>query len=179
MSLYPTPQHLRPILVVDEQRSGEEHLTGALRCTCGQDSFALEYVGEVFDGQGAESGPFLAGIGSEGQWFFRLTARCEGCDAKHLLFDEHLHGWNGYVCSTDASRRAAKPPSKTWRCKCGNAAQRLEMVVSGEDKTNSILESGGLLNDDNWFEAFGWVTMSKTCSGCGAGPDVIVDHETM
>lgn len=174
---YPTPKHLQDLLVVDAERSTEHELYGDVRCSCGSEVFRLLYVADRVEDKNRQ---FLRVVKVDGQWFCRIGVQCTSCNREHLLFDDHFHGWNGYVCAEDQVRRTARPPFQEWACQqCGTSNHRVELWIQGEDMDSALGESEGMLTKKDWFEAFGWITVDVTCAACGFGPTNIINYETM
>src|ERR1051325_74053 len=110
---YPTPTHLKNLLVVDASQSGEHELRGQVKCECGSDVFHPLYVAQLV----AEKGRSFLRVTEIGDHcFLRLGAQCISCSQEHLLLDHDYHGWNGYVCGDEASRRLHRPPYQHWAC---------------------------------------------------------------
>lgn len=183
---YPLPKHLVNLLQVEVASSNEEHLHGAVRCPCGSIQFTPLFVADLVSERRQSflrwraTPPFLRvkRIGEE--FFLRIGARCSSCFQDHLLFDDHFHGWNGYVCTGEEVRRLPRPEYQEWGCHhCKSPAHSISLDIQGEDMKASLTESDGFLTKEDWFEGFGWFTVRVTCSSCGCGPTQIVDYETM
>ena len=174
---YPTPKHLRDILALDLKRSDDHELFGTVKCGCGSETFALLYVGNRNE---EEKQHFLQVVQAGEHWFLRIGARCASCCREHLLFDDHFHGWNGYVCTEEPTRRLPRPAFQEWTCqRCGSAKHKISLGIQGEDKEDALAEGEDVLTEADWFEAFGWFTIDVTCASCGLGPTRIIDYETM
>ena len=175
--LYPTPKHLRGLFVADLEKSTEHELHGTIKCGCGSDTFHPLYVASRVEEEGQH---FLQVVEIGEQWFCRIGARCASCGREHLLFDDHSHGWNGYVCTDEQVRQIPRPPFQEWSCHhCGATTHRIAIVIQGEDMNSALGEGEDTLTEADWFEAFGWFTVDLTCSACGCGPTKILDYETM
>jgi hypothetical protein len=116
----------------------------------------------------------------DGNLFFRIAAKCSGCGTEHLLFDKDLHGWNGFMCLQRLrGQQHSPPPLVAWRCKaCGNASHKADVVIASMDKEEIIEESGGLFDDANWQEGFGWVSIDICCAACNYRHKSWVSFET-
>ncbi|WP_395648112.1 hypothetical protein [Terricaulis sp.] len=176
---YPIPRHLSEVLRRNPAKSGDTRLVGDVVCACGSRSFAVLYVGYPGVRDYGSRTPVLQTTEFGGRYFFRIAARCDGCAKEHLLFDMHLHGWNGFLCGEEADRKARPPAYAKWRCDCGGASHRIEIDILAEDKQISVEESGGELTDDSWFEGFAWLTLSTVCDACKLERHALVDYETM
>jgi len=174
---YPTPKHLKDLFVTDRKDSTEHELHGTVRCGCSSETFHPLYVANRVEDRGQH---FLQVVEVGEQWFCRIGARCASCGREHLLFDDHFHGWNGYVCTDAQVRLIQRPPFQEWVChKCGATTHRVALSIQGEDIDSALTEGEDTLTEADWFEAFGWITVDVTCSACGCGPTRIIDHETM
>jgi len=174
---YPTPKHLRDLLVLDSARSGAHELFGAIKCRCGSHTFQPLYVGSRNE---ENEEHFLQVVKVGENWYLRIGARCASCHREHLLFDNQFHGWNGYVCTDEQTRRLPRPPFEEWACqRCRSATHKISLSIQGEDMEFALGEGEDVLTETDWFEAFGWFTVDVTCASCGIGPIRIVDYETM
>lgn len=181
---YPIPTHLAGWLVSDPKRSDPKRLVGSLRCPCGGHSFELLYAAEKVENSEPRikhlADAFLRTLEKDGNYFFRLSARCTECSRELVVFDADFHGWNGYVCGTDEQRSVPRPANAAWTClHCGGAQHAISLMIDGEDRKTSLEEGEGVLTKDNWFNAFGWLTVDVTCTACGNGPSSIVSYEAM
>ncbi len=174
---YPLPKHLVNLLEVQAAASSEDHLHGAVKCPCGSVQFTPLFVADLI----TEPDQRFLRVKQVGEEFYlRIGARCSSCSQTHLLFDDHFHGWNGYVCTGEEARRLPRPEYQEWVChRCKSPAHRISLDIQGEDMKVSLTESDGFLTKEDWFEGFGWFTVRVTCSACGCGPTTIVDYETM
>ncbi len=145
--------------------------------SCGSDSFHLLHVGERL--QKAGETPYLRFTKVNGEWFLRVAVQCAACASEHLLLDDKLHGWNGYVCASQEKKEMPRPPYQgEWLChKCQPHGQKITLWIQGEEMEEAIGESSGKLTEADWFEGFCWLSLHVSCSSCGSGPTRIVDYE--
>lgn len=175
--MYPVPKHLRgitrPIKVDDDNR-----VHCPITCPCGSSEFVISHTGAV-QGNGKMKCPVVAEI--DGNFYFIVRAKCTQCDADHLIFDDHYHGWNGYVCAPDeGTRELPRPNLVPWECsKCTCLAHRMQVHIAGEDKEHLLSEGEGILTEEDWHEAFGWLTIDIECVTCEFKYGAWVDYETM
>ena len=110
--MHPLPKHLRGVVSPAEAQE-ENCVEGKVVCTCKRDEFSLMYPGQTheYDGQVI---PCTAEIG--GNFFFILRADCLNCQNQHLLFDSHLHGWNGFICHEEEQAGLPRPALVAWKC---------------------------------------------------------------
>ena len=52
-------------------------------------------------------------------------------------------------------------------------------MVLSEDKDLAIEGANGLLDETNWQEGFGWITIDIRCATCGDTHDSWAGYETM
>lgn len=176
--MIPSPQHLRACTVPSPAKAGQHQYAGDVRCRCGCDTFEMWHAGATHEVRGTII-PCTAQI--DGAFFFRIVAKCTDCGAEHLLFDKDFHGWDGFVCRDELRGHLhPRPPLVAWQCDaCGEATHKADVVVVDEDKEDAIEESGGLLNDANWQEGFGWICIDLCCAACGHRHQPWVSYETM
>jgi hypothetical protein len=172
----PAPKHLEPLLQRDLS-SEDADIVGRIRCGCGSEVLIPLFVGSRNEEAGSH---YLQVTEIDGNWFLRLGCRCPKCSTDSLIFDDHFHGWNGFVCAEEYARSLARPDFDQWHCqKCRSLHHRLAITIQTDDMETAIEEGGDLITEQNWFEAFGWFTLDVTCADCGHGPNRIIDHETM
>ena len=179
---YPVPTHLVGLLQPDADRSSETTVLGSIRCACGSEALILSYVGDLVVNNEADelAEKFLRVTEQENFFFLKLIVKCPACSSENLLFDMHLHGWNGYVCGEEEDRSASPPSAQVWGClKCGDLRHKIEFTVVGEDEETALQEGEDILTPEDWFNGFGWLDVVVTCVKCGDGPNKIVSFETM
>jgi len=172
----PAPKHLEPLLQRDAS-SEYADIVGRIHCICGSDVLIPLFVGSRNE---TEKKHYLQVTEIDGNWFLRLGCRCPKCSAESLIFDDHFHGWNGFVCAEEDVRSLPRPQFEQWHCqKCRSHHHRMAITIQTDDMETAIEEGGDLITEQNWFEAFGWLTLDVTCADCGHGPSRIIDYETM
>jgi len=159
----PIPTHLKEYLSVNDKKSSENKLVAALQC-CGDCEFEIE---KSYD-----------------NCVCVVKATCAKCKKTILVFDNRIHGWDGYVC-------------RLWR---ENEAGALEVIERKKEKTfsvNLIIRSEGKADfienacgDDmieevgrkfeewEWVNAFGWIDIDLECFKCKKKFNLI-SYETM
>jgi hypothetical protein len=116
----------------------------------------------------------------EGHYFFLLRADCPKCNALHLLFDSHFHGWDGFICHDKEKAALPRPELKAWRCLgCGGEEHKLVMKFTGESLEDFEENAGEEFGPESWPDAFGWITVDTTCVECGKRTEGLVSYETM
>lgn len=174
--MHPLPKHLRGVVSPAEEQE-ENCVEGKVVCTCKRDEFSLMYPGQTheFDGQVI---PCTAEI--SGNFFFILRADCLNCQNQHLLFDSHLHGWNGFICHEEEQARLPRPALVAWKClECGGVGHKLDIRINGESQEEFEENAGEEYGLDAWPEAFGWISVSVSCTTCGKRTDDLVSYESM
>jgi len=117
----------------------------------------------------------------DGGFFFRIVAKCVNCGTEHLLLDTDFHGWDGFVCREELGGHLRPRPALVgWPCKvCGKNMHKASVLVVSEDKETAFEESGGVLDETNWQEGFGWMNIDIRCAACGHSHEAWVSCETM
>lgn len=174
--MLPAPRHLIDCTQPLPERAGEYDYAGHVKCKCGCDTYDLYHMGATHEYQG-ETIPCTAEI--DGQFYFRVVARCTACGMEHLLFDMNLHGWNGFVCREELALPGPRPARTSWPCRtCGGSAHQAEVVVHGEDLESAIENSDGILDESKWQEGFLWIVIDIHCTACGDHPKTWMSCKT-
>jgi hypothetical protein len=175
--MMPIPTHLKQCVIPDDPIVDEKPLAGAIRCPCGGEKFELQFPDQTHQWEG-ETVPCTAQIGD--QFFFLIKAVCTNCRGSHVLLDIDFHGWNGFVCHDPKQAAVARPTLVAWKClQCGWLEHTARVEVQNEGKEFCLSEADGAIDDDRWPDAFGWLTISLECVGCGHKPRTWVSCETM
>lgn len=167
MEGYPLPRHLEGILEIDEKRSDMSEILGETVCPCGCRFF------EIFQNEDAEydsSKPYGEQDG------MKINAICTGCGRTLLLFDQALHGYDGFVCHDFVTARdESLTPLKCF--KCGRGVFSVTIGIESEDKEQFIEECVNDAPDEfepeDYVDAFGWITVDVLCKNCGCKNDWI------
>ena len=174
----PAPSHLDAILLQRKplaSQKGQSGVGGRIGCECGSTEFTLQYVGNRVNSDGS---PFLRATMHWGRTFFSVAIECARCSKARTLLDLHRHGWEGLLCSTANDRMAKPPRPKQWTCpSCRFSVHEINIEVRGDDKSEALKNGEGALNESNWFDAFGSMSISTVCASCGAA-QWAVDCET-
>jgi hypothetical protein len=113
--------------------------------------------------------------------YFYLTAKCKQCGKEILLFDSRYYGYDG-VCNhiehpdkqygTDGKIKTKKPH-------CEGAGYKVYVAFSNTGKDDLLVEQPiEGITEENWKDAFDWITIHLECSKCGKKTKVL-DFETM
>ena len=158
------PRHLRGLIAVNEARSDNSSVTGQVRCPCGCEKMKLCCFG-------LESN-------NEEDWQFGVIviAECAECGSDHLLLDQAVHGYDGFVCHSYKS--VGQEKMKPVICeKCGAEVFRAEIGIETEDVGQFIEEVvneyPGEFSEADYVDAFGWFTMTVKCDKCGFEKELI------
>lgn len=161
----PFPKHLRHFVRPVLARSKTDHeFVGRLRCGCSGMTFRLLFPGKTHKFQGRLT-PVTTKVG--GAYFFLIRAQCERCGREHLVFDQDLHGWNGFVCHNEAQASLPRPPLSPWRClRCGEERHRGLVTVTSQGRTDFVEEAGPDFKPSQWAEGFESLSLELVCRGC-------------
>lgn len=175
--MYPVPRHLTEIFETDPDKTDEYNLEGALRCSCGCRQFQIKTYSEI----GEDGCPGVAGY-SDG-YSFVIKGICRSCKKEWLIFDMSKHGYNGFVCHEDFNLEPPDTELKMYYCpKCSKNAFEMRLGIELEDKEQFmeevVEEEPDQYTEDDYVDAFDWITISATCSCCGEVYDNWVSLET-
>ncbi len=176
--MIPSPEHHIACTVQEPAKAEKHQYVGHVKCPCGCDTFEMQHTGATHEWRG-KTIPCDAKL--DGGFFFRIVAKCANCGTEHLLLDKDFHGWNGFVCREElGDYLRLRPPLVAWPCKaCGKAAHKADIMVFSEGKERTIEESDGMLDETNWQEGFGSITIDIRCTACGNTHESWVECETM
>lgn len=174
--MLPIPTHLEKILIPMGDENTEFHVDGCIRCSCGCESFHIKVYANITKGypQVMEYGDGFA---------FVVKVICADCGKEHLIFDDNKHGWDGFVCH--AGVEVPDNKLKSWKCPdCGCDVHEIRVSISSQGKDDFIEESGiadgdSTFNEDDWVNAFEWITIGLKCHHCGHDDERWIDYETM
>lgn len=174
--MHPIPKHLKDVLEPVGEENSEKYVKGIVRCTCACECFHIKVFADI-----AES--FTQIREYKGGYALVVAAVCKNCGKEYLIFDISKHGWDGFVCHYGTS--VPDHRLKSWHCpKCGNDSYKMKISIISRGKKDFIEEAG--INDgetefreDDWVEAFEWITIGLICSRCGHRDKRWIDCETM
>ena len=171
--MLPIPQHMKPIFHPLGEKNNEFRVSGELICSCGEGGFELEYVAEVVDGE-------IKVVEIDGRFFLIINARCSTCKKYYTILDKDFHGWNGFVNEGFGNRVSSQPVSRKWHCRqCNHMAHRVQMVIYSKGKEDFLMETEGELNENEWAEAFSWISIDLICEKCRLEEKEWINYETM
>ena len=174
--IFPMPTHLKDILIPTGNKNSELHVEGAVKCSCGCENFHITIYADTEKGY-----PVVCGYNDS--YALIVKAVCMDCRRKHLIFDSNKHGWNGFVCHEDVE----VPDEKLvrWNCtKCGCDTHGIKLGINSHGKQDFIDESGiadgdSDFSEDDWVNAFDWITIDINCFKCMRHDKKWIDFETM
>ena len=154
----PIPTHLGEYFTPVGEQNTEFEVTGYIECQCGNDIF------ETWESNDCQM----------------IKVVCKHCGHEIVIFDAGRHGWNGFVCKEDFLERDL--PYEKCNCEgCDGDGFNVKVYISSQGKEDFIEEC--LSNDDSfkeedWVDAFEWITISLKCCECD-NEEELVDFETM
>ena len=174
--MFPIPNHLKDILIQTGNKNNENRVDGIIRCSCSQESFHIKVFADTRNG-------FPQVCKYAGDYALVVEAVCMDCGKPQLLFDKSKHGWDGFVCHDGVS--VPTEELKSWNCsKCDCDIHNIGICLLSQGKEDFIDETGisdgeTEFSEDDWVEAFEWITIDLNCYGCGCNDKKWIDYETM
>jgi hypothetical protein len=177
MSKLPIPKHLKNILV-PIRKNNENSFSGFLKCKCGNDlDFKILYPGET---KVYKNDIITVVKEYNNNFYFIIKVICLKCNENYLLFDNNLHGWDGFVCHDYNKPIYPDSELQLWKCtNCNSYNHNLIISINSQGKQDFIDEAGSDFNVDDWVEAFDWITISIKCNNCKKEIKEWVSYETM
>jgi hypothetical protein len=113
--------------------------------------------------------------------YYYFTGRCRGCGKEILLFDSRKYGYDGLCEALEGRQRNddTNGITKTKKRHCENEGYKIYLTFSSTGKEDLITETGGLITEENWKDAFDWLTIDLSCNKCGKTTKDWRDIETM
>lgn len=174
--MIPLPRYLKDILKPIGNNNNEFELIGKIACSCGSETFTIGLLG---DDSGYVKNRVIVVIEDDGNYFLKVTVKCNFCRKEHLIFDNTLHGWDGFVCNTDDENKP-KPNTKDWSCnKCGCKNHSLTVKINSQGQADFISGAGDTFDKSDWAEAFDWITIGVECKSCDEKNEEWISYETM
>ena len=157
---YPIPTHLKNILAIDESASNNYDISGKIVCGCGCDKYNIYHNA---DREYDHSIPYSEQEG------LKIVVKCIECEQEYLLFDQAIHGYDGFVCHDLKSANNEK--LELLKCKaCKSEAFSIKVDIEAEDLEQFIeecvTEFPEEFSPEDYVNAFNWIVISLTCSGC-------------
>ena len=174
--MLPIPKHLKDILAPMGDANCESRVNGVIRCLCGCECFHVKIFADIKKGY-----PQVCEY--KDNYALVIKTVCMDCTKEYLIFDKSKHGWDGFVCHDGVS--VPDDELKSWQCpKCTSDIHNMEICIMSQGKQDFIDESGIAdgeteFSEDEWIEAFDWITIGLHCHGCGYSDEKWIDYETM
>jgi hypothetical protein len=171
----PIPKHLRNILVPVGEFNDEFCVTGKVVCECGAKDFSIGLVGDSHE---YDKIKVIKTKELGNNYFLILRVSCNICGRDYLIFDADHHGWNAFVAGGD-SKNSPRPSVEVWHCnKCNKTNHSLMVKINSQGKAD-FMELGEDFNENDWVEAFDWITVGVQCNACNEKNIEWISYETM
>ena len=172
--MLPIPNHLKNILTPTGEFNCENEVIGKIVCPCGTDIFQIKYVG---DHKMFEHLKAVTSIEKEDHFYLIVKVNCCNCSKEHLIFDNDLHGWDGFLTGM---KTEFTPASTTLKCyNCEHENHSIFITINSQGKDDFLEETGDEFKDDDWKEAFEWIRISTSCEKCNFENIEWISQETM
>lgn len=164
----PIPSHLVNLLVTDCKDHNEFSVSGDIECTCGCRTFNIIFIGvESKDNKSlyTTEPDDLIGVETELQYIMSVELRCTECNVSHLIFDNRVHGWDGYIREgiTIEALNGIKKEKQCPSCQHSQYKMHIEINSCGiEDFKLNMPEKPW----EEWTEGFEWFRANITCTNC-------------
>ncbi len=174
--MLPIPKHLQDIFIPIGDKNCENQVNGVIRCSCGCESFHIKIFADTEEGC-AEVCEYKDGFA------LVVKAVCMDCGKEYLIFDDSRNGWDGFVCQDGIP--VPDEELKSWNCpKCDCDIHNIELCILSQGKqdfidTSGIADGETEFSEDDWVEAFEWITIGLKCYNCSHREVDWVDYETM
>lgn len=155
----PIPSHLVNCLFPIGQDNTEYHVTGIIKCECGNELFQV--------------------CESNEKQLVKLIC-CE-CGKEIKLFDAGKDGWNGFVCKMDFIDRNM-PFNKVICSECNSSLHNVITTINSQGKQDfydECVSNDDSFSMDDWVNGFEWIQISLKCDSCQKSEEQWVDLETM
>lgn len=143
---YPIPKHIKDFFQLVGDNNNEFEAKGIIECSCGSETFSAYQ--------------------SNNKMIVKLI--CKECNKEIIIFDEGLHGWNGFVCKDDFLDRS-QAFEKVICEKCETDAFGVLVMISSQGKQDFIDEctsNDDSFSEDDWVDGFEWINISLRCAEC-------------
>ena len=111
-----------------------------------------------------------------------VEAVCSHCGKSIIVFDSSKHGYNSIVGKGIFKYAESFPVRKKRRCRnCKEETTKIVVTLSNTGKTDLFTEvdDRSIINDENWENAFDWITIDLECGKCGKQTKKYIHMETM
>lgn len=174
IDLLPIPKHLKSIFLPVGKSIDDYEVTGKIICECGNENFKIKIVG---DDSKYQIDRIIQTLEIEDNFYLVVKIECNKCKKEHLIFDNVIHGYDGFVGGM-YDKEIIRPLPKDWCCnKCQNTNHFITMFFQSEGKED-FLSLGDEFDADDWGQAFGWIIIKIQCKNCGEINNEWVSLET-
>ena len=179
--MLPLPRHLKYILRPTGDSNNEFELIGKIVCDCGSENFKIKIVG---DSSSYASEKVIKVIEFDDNFYLIIKVECNNCNKEYLIFDNLLHGYNGFVCNGlivgKDSKSIPRPDAKDWCCdKCGKTNHSMTVKIHSTGQNEFIENAGEEFDKNDWTETFDWITIKTECKSCNETNEEWISYETM
>lgn len=111
-----------------------------------------------------------------------ILAECRECKKNVLVFDERIYGYNGIISNYEKNQNYSNNyvDKQTIPCsKCKTKYYKVIIRFYSTGKEDIIKNLDSVFNEDNWTNAFEWITINLQCNLCGKEKKNWFDFETM
>jgi len=106
-----------------------------------------------------------------------ITAVCADCKKEILIFDCSKHGYDAFTSELEYSS-SYKMKKKSSCRKCKSETYKVSLKIQHSGKEDAISDGAPEINEENWQDAFDWITIDLECAGCGKINKSWLDFET-
>ena len=109
-----------------------------------------------------------------------IVAKCAKCRKEILVLDSSKHGYDALIEEDKEKYSDSYKMKQKGACrKCKSQAYKVMVKISHTGKEHVMSEDDPDITEENWAEAFDWITINLECSGCGKVTKDWIDLETM
>ena len=110
-----------------------------------------------------------------------VEAVCAECYKKIYIFNSAVNGYNGLLNSFKEKYKNDYSVTKKPKCrKCGSEFYKIKLHISNTGKTDLLIDQPcEHINEENWTNAFDWISIDLECSNCGKLTKRWFETETM
>ncbi len=94
------------------------------------------------------------------------SAKCTHCEKEILIFDISKHGYNALTTNTKYLNNYKMQKKSSCR-KCKNDIYKVHVKIDHMGKDDVLQEGSNVISEENWVDAFDWITIDIECSKCG------------
>ena len=110
-----------------------------------------------------------------------VEAVCADCNKKISIFNSAVNGYNGLLNSFKGKEKKYYPVTKKSKCHiCGCETYKIYINIHNTGKKDLLEDQAcEYINEDNWVDAFDWISIDLECSDCGKKTKKWFEMETM